>query len=146
METIPKGRLHRIGIQNENPLTIHRSYGFIAVVAAVIIYLFLQILRMYVLARSASMLGSGRAVRSQIIFAYFGPDLSDCGRLPRFSYGGGVWALGEQSALLGSWNSSAESGRSPLRTGTAEVLPGWLGGGPKRLAVRLPTASAMVGK
>ena len=56
METIPKGRLHRIGIQNENPLTIHRSYGFIAVVAAVIIYLFLQILRMYVLARSASML------------------------------------------------------------------------------------------
>jgi hypothetical protein len=98
METIPKGRLHRIGIQNENPLTIHRSYGFIAVVAAVIIYLFLQILRMYVLARSASMLGSGRAVRSQIIFAYFGPDLSDCGRLPRFSSGGGVWALGEQSA------------------------------------------------
>lgn len=56
METISKGRLHRIGIQNENPLTIHRSYGFIAVVAAVIIYLFLQILRMYVLARSASML------------------------------------------------------------------------------------------
>src|ERR1700730_14103794 len=39
-----------------------------------------------------------RAVRSQIIFAYFGPDLSDCGRLPRFSFGGGVWALGEQSA------------------------------------------------
>ena len=47
METIPKGRLHRIGIQNENPLTIHRSYGFIAVVAAVIIYLFLQILRIH---------------------------------------------------------------------------------------------------
>ena len=56
MESIPKERLHRIGIENEIPLTIHRGYGFIAVVAAVIIYLFLQILRMYVLARSASML------------------------------------------------------------------------------------------
>jgi len=39
-----------------------------------------------------------RAVPSQTIFAYFGPDLSDCSRLPRFSSGGGVWALGERSA------------------------------------------------
>jgi hypothetical protein len=66
METIPKGRLHRIGIQNEKPLTIHRSYGFIAVVAAVIIYLFLQILRMYVLARSASMFSTGIRARRQM--------------------------------------------------------------------------------
>jgi len=33
-----------------------------------------------------------------------------------------------------------------ISTGTAEVLPGWLGGGPKRLAVRLPTAPAMAGE
>jgi hypothetical protein len=47
METIPKERLHRIGIQNDISLTIKpSSYGFIAVAAAVIIYLFLQVLRM----------------------------------------------------------------------------------------------------
>jgi hypothetical protein len=51
METIPKERLRRIGIQNDISLTIKPSsiiipiaaYGFIAVGAAVIIYLFLQL-------------------------------------------------------------------------------------------------------
>jgi len=51
METIPKERLHRIGIQNDISVTIKPSsiiipfaaYGFIAVGAAVIIYLFLQL-------------------------------------------------------------------------------------------------------
>jgi hypothetical protein len=45
---IPKGRLRSIGIQNEISLTIKpSSYGSIAVAAAVIIYLFLQTLRMF---------------------------------------------------------------------------------------------------
>jgi len=51
METIPKERLRRIGIQSDISLTIKPSsiiipfaaYGFIAVGAAVIIYLFLQL-------------------------------------------------------------------------------------------------------
>ncbi len=51
METIPKERLRRIGIQNDISVTIKPSsiiipfatYGFIAVGAAVIIYLFLQL-------------------------------------------------------------------------------------------------------
>ncbi|MDQ6868731.1 MAG: hypothetical protein M3178_10110 [Pseudomonadota bacterium] len=50
METIPKERLQRIGIQDDISVTIKRSsiiipfaaYGSIAVAAAVIIYLFLQ--------------------------------------------------------------------------------------------------------
>jgi hypothetical protein len=46
METIPKERLRRIGIQSDISLTIKPSsiaaYGSIAVAAAVIIYLFLQ--------------------------------------------------------------------------------------------------------
>jgi hypothetical protein len=48
METIPKERLQRIGIQNDIYLTIKpSSYGSIAVAAAVIIYLCLQMLRMF---------------------------------------------------------------------------------------------------
>jgi hypothetical protein len=47
METIPKERLRRIGIKDDISLTIKSSsiaaYGFIAVAAAVIIYLFFQI-------------------------------------------------------------------------------------------------------
>jgi hypothetical protein len=51
METIPKGRLRSIGIQNDISLTIRPSsiiipfaaYGSFAVAAAVIIYLFLQL-------------------------------------------------------------------------------------------------------
>jgi hypothetical protein len=51
METIPKERLRRIGIQDDISLTIKprsiAAYGSIAVAAAVIIYLFLQILRIH---------------------------------------------------------------------------------------------------
>lgn len=37
----------------------------------------------------------------------------------------------------------ADSAWWPLRKGTAEVLPGWLGGGLNPLAARLPIASPM---
>ena len=55
METIPKERLRRIGIQNDISLTIKPSsivipiaaYGSLAAFAAVIICLSLQMLRMF---------------------------------------------------------------------------------------------------
>ena len=54
----------------------------------------------------------------------FRPDLSDCGRLPRFS-SIWRWRLGARQAE----GIAGELEWPPLRT-TAEVLPGWLGGGP----------------
>lgn len=80
-----------------------------------------------------------RTAPSQINFAYFGPDLSDCGRLPRFSSGEGVWALSEQCALPGSWNSSADSARSasPERAQPKSSPAGWAAG-LETLAARLP--------